>query len=74
MVQYKDEYPDGIDPNFWTRFIAPNVKTIKGNICERCGTDKNIDVHHTDYIKEVNINTLKLLCRKCHKKEHIIRN
>lgn len=66
---YKKEYPDGISGAFWNVFVVPQVRRIKGYKCEECGSNKNLDLHHTR--KDlVNINTLKLLCRKCHKAEH----
>ena len=39
--------------------------------CERCGSKKNIDVHHKDRNRNNNTpNNLELLCRSCHMKEH----
>ena len=72
MGHYKDKYPDGILNQFWDRFVNPMVMELKGNKCEYCGATKNLDLHHLDYRQEVSINTLKVLCRKCHKKEHIL--
>ena len=66
---YKKIYPDGISFVFWNDFVVPQVRRIKGYKCEECGSSKNLDVHHTR--KDlVNINTLNLLCRKCHKTKH----
>lgn len=70
MVRYKDKYPDGININFWKNFVIPNVRRIKGNKCEDCGATKPLHIHHLDYVKEVSINTLRLLCTTCHFKYH----
>lgn len=58
-----------VNPQFWENFIIPLVRKIKGNKCEVCKSSRNLDVHHTSY-EEININTLQLLCRKCHKEAH----
>lgn len=63
------ERADGISQDFWNRFVIPNVKRIKHNKCEQCNSTKYLELHHTDY-ENVNIHTLKLLCKSCHKKEH----
>ena len=63
---YKQKYPDGITTNFWKDFVSPMVIKLKGDKCEMCGSTKQLELHHTDYEKEVNINTLKVLCRSCH--------
>ena len=67
---YKKDYPDGVEWHFWKKFVSPMLIQLKGNKCEKCGSTKNLLVHHTDYTKEVNIHTLKVWCRKCHQKEH----
>ena len=67
---YKRDYPDGINWAFWKNFVRPRVIEAKGGKCEKCGATKNLDLHHLDYKKEVSINTLLVLCRKCHIKEH----
>lgn len=75
MGHYKTEYPDGLGHDFWLKWVAPVVKELKGNKCEDCGeSEKLLDLHHLDYKKEVTIHTLKLLCRKCHRKYHVHRN
>ena len=62
---------DGVEVNFWWEFVVPNVKRIKGNKCEECGTTEGrLQIHHLDYVEEVSINTLQLLCTKCHGIKH----
>ena len=64
---YKKLYPDGIGQRFWREFVVPTIRKLKENKCEICGTTKRkLFLHHTDYIEEVSINTLKLVCQKCH--------
>ena len=59
----------GVVPYFYNRVIMPLIKDIKGGKCEKCGSNKNIDVHHLDY-DNLTIDNFKLLCRKCHKVIH----
>jgi endogenous inhibitor of DNA gyrase (YacG/DUF329 family) len=35
--------------------------------CESCGSDQNIDRHHDDYSKPLDV---RFLCRPCHTREH----
>ena len=66
----KERFADlGIHLDFYKRVIVPAIHYLKGYKCEECGATKHLDVHHTDYAN-VNINTLKLLCRKCHRRIH----
>ena len=53
----------------WKTIFKPTIYRIKGKKCEICGSTNNLDLHHTDY-KEVNLNTIRVLCRKCHKSIH----
>jgi DNA polymerase III alpha subunit len=40
-------------------------------ICNRCGSNKKLDVHHRDRDhKNNNIGNWEILCKKCHAKEH----
>lgn len=57
----------GVSYDFWRSFISPMIKKLKGNKCEVCGSTKNLDSHHSQY-KLINIDTVKVLCKKCHKK------
>ena len=71
MANYKNnqKYSDGITNTFWEDFVIPNVKRIKHNKCEKCGSTKDLHIHHTSYT-EVTIHTLKLWCRGCHFRHH----
>lgn len=44
----------------------------RGRVCEVCGSDHNIHVHHLTYkrIFRERLTDLKVLCGKCHKLEH----
>lgn len=47
-----------------------------GTQCVQCGSSKNINVHHIRYRQtfwDTLLEDLKVLCRKCHAKEHGIR-
>jgi len=69
-TNYKLNYPDGISLYFWRDFVVPTIKKIKGNKCEFCGSKYRLHIYHKDYVEEVSINTLQLLCAKCHRQEH----
>jgi hypothetical protein len=60
-----EERADGISHNFWHRFVLPNLFRIKNDKCEMCGSKRYLEANHTDYI-DVNIDTLKLLCKRRH--------
>ncbi len=56
----------GVNINFYRTIVVPHLLKIRGYKCELCGVkNKLLDVHHEDYMEQ-NINTLKVLCRKCH--------
>lgn len=49
----------------------------RGYRCELCGSDKNINVHHTFYDPkcyawDYDIRDVRVLCAKCHEKHHKI--
>ena len=56
------------------------VLAERGELCEWCGSNKNLQVHHKFYLKypngkhilpwEYNINCLLVLCNDCHTKAH----
>lgn len=54
---------------FWKFIVCPTIKKIRGNKCEECDSVEHLQVHHMDSNME-NINTLKLLCQKCHIELH----
>ena len=59
----------GVAYSFWDNFVRPSVRRIKGNKCEVCSTDKDIQIHHSS-LKDITINTLLLLCRAHHTERH----
>lgn len=68
---YRDNvyHKHGVTQRFYRDFVVPTVKMVKGETCEICGSLKNLDVHHSS-LEVIDINTLKVFCRKCHKKVH----
>jgi len=55
----------GVKRGWWSNWVVPTVRGLKGEKCEACRSKDNLDIHHSSH-KIVNINTLMLLCRKCH--------
>ena len=49
------------------RFEASRKISLDGKICEDCGKTKNLQRHHDDYSKPLEV---KILCPKCHSKLH----
>lgn len=62
-------FANGIREYFWCNFVIPRLRKIKSNKCEKCGATKNLDIHKTR-LDLINIHTMKLLCRSCHKFVH----
>jgi hypothetical protein len=59
---------------FWVRLSAQKREII--GKCERCGSVFNLQAHHKRYPKDwrhTTLDMLKVLCRRCHRKEHRIR-
>ena len=60
--RYNKRYPDKI--------IAHSLATkneLKGNYCELCSSADNLETHHPDYTKPLEVITL---CRECHRRQH----
>lgn len=73
---YKN-YQEYLRSEEWVQ-IKSNIRKRKGakwNFCNVCGSDKNLDIHHSSYkvIGTINPgNTVKILCRECHYSVHSI--
>lgn len=51
---------------------AINIRKGLPQICNRCGSNENIEIHHKDLNpKNNNLDNLEILCRHCHRLEHI---
>ena len=68
----KDKYIEYLKTDWWQKVRIERLK-IDGFKCANCGTDKNLQVHHTDYSRgwfhEDPRQDLITLCKKCHEKE-----
>jgi len=55
-----------------SRSHYPELRNV--NVCERCGHDGRIEIHHIDEdIYNLNRTNLEALCSKCHQSEHVRR-
>ena len=66
-------YREYLQSPLW-KIISSKVKWNANYRCEKCGSNKNLVVHHTSYefkgIEFLAFHTLQCLCSKCHEKEH----
>lgn len=72
--QLKGCHPRGENSSSYKDGIGLYKKQRKSK-CERCGSDNHLVVHHKDRNRHNNaLNNLETLCRKCHFKEHHIKD
>ena len=67
----REIYIEYINSAEWRAF-RKTVIEVRGSICERCGSEGSVDVHHLTYERLMLElpEDVKLLCRDCHKLEH----
>ena len=80
-VKHRDKhkfipYDKQLQDNRWKEF-REKILDIRGRKCEMCGGVHNLQVHHRKYINglyawEYSQDELIVLCRNCHKAEHLI--
>lgn len=57
--------------NNWKGGVGIYRQLVEGTQCERCGSTKNLCVHHKDRNRYNNDpSNLEVLCRRCHQLEH----
>lgn len=59
----------GVKFKFYHNWLRPSILRIKGEKCEECSSNKDLQLHHSD-MGLINIDTLKVLCRPCHREKH----
>lgn len=73
----KETYQQYLETDLW-RNIRKRVFDLRGKYCEGCGTDANIQVHHSVYSQRVfsgqTLNGLRVVCRGCHEKIHKVKD
>ena len=79
LVKTKTAYELLLERPEWKAYRLA-VLAERGELCEWCGSNKNLQVHHKFYLKypngkkilpwEYNINCLLVLCKDCHEKTH----
>lgn len=58
----------------WTKTLRKSIRQRDGYICQICGFEPSIYVHHIDYDKKnSNPDNLITLCQKCHSRTNIKR-
>lgn len=65
-------YTDYLRSEEW-KAVREKLFIERGKICECCGSEKKIHVHHLHYntLTFERMEDLKVLCEKCHNQEHI---
>jgi 5-methylcytosine-specific restriction endonuclease McrA len=65
-----EEHPNfrnGINAGYYRRIAF----AAYGRRCQRCGGERNINVHHIDENRQnPDVTNLEVLCRSCHNKAH----
>jgi len=72
----KKKYKDYIKSPQWKRKRAIAIR-LSGGKCKFCNSNKNLQVHHNNYVtlgRENIERDLIVLCENCHTTEHKIRN
>jgi 5-methylcytosine-specific restriction endonuclease McrA len=60
-------FTTGINANYYRRIAFEAY----GEACQRCGSTRNVDVHHKDENRHnSDLSNLEVLCRSCHSKAH----
>jgi transposase-like protein len=67
MTTYKQRYPLKLAAHIITRNYIRDGKLIQASSCSVCGSTHNIEGHHDDYTKPLEV---RWLCVSCHKKWH----
>ena len=67
-----ERYKGKGNPNYKNGIRTGKRMILEVNkICQECGSDERLEVHHKDKNrKNNNLNNLQLLCRSCHSKQH----
>ena len=60
-----------MNPSNTTNVVRDAIRRgeLTRDACEVCGSDRNVDAHHDDYTKPLDV---RWLCRSCHQKHHHI--
>ena len=66
QIQRKKDHPEKYHAHYLLR-LATKYGRIEKQPCEKCGSNKNVDGHHADYFKPLDVNWL---CRACHMALH----
>ena len=66
-----EEYKKYLLSDEWAK-LKIDLFNFRGKKCEKCGSKKQICVHHLTYknIYKEELSDLVILCRNCHEKEH----
>ena len=64
-------YQDYLDSYLWKE-KAEWIKEIFDYTCQKCGSKKNLQVHHLNYksLGNERKEDVTVLCKKCHEEEH----
>lgn len=69
--EWFNEYKKYLSSNHWKNLRERKLES-SGRFCRRCGSTKNLQVHHLSYdnLADTSLNQLEVLCVSCHSREH----
>lgn len=69
--EFKSKYQKYLKSKEWSD-IRNDLFHVRGRACERCGSAKNLQIHHITYrnVFKEEPEDLEILCASCHMKEH----
>jgi hypothetical protein len=61
--RYRQRFPEKVNAALAVHQALQNGWLIKPKVCSICGLQKDINAHHDDYLKTIDV---RWLCRECH--------
>lgn len=67
MYRSQRKYPERVAARSFLNMYVKIGKIVRPNICEICLKNKNVEGHHEDYLKPLEV---KWVCKRCHSDIH----
>lgn len=69
-ARWRDENPDRYKANNAVNNAIRDKRLARGTECTECGSPDNLEAHHADYKKKLDV---RWLCALCHRRLHFAR-